>query len=104
MEIPLDDVARNLASPPVVDPGRAGVGMASEILNVFERDILFQEIGHGCHSKRVRREVTRQARCFQMPFHHPADVDTGHCVLRQRLRLAVRGAKEGPSVIFAAWI
>jgi hypothetical protein len=43
----LDDVARDLAPPPVIEPGRPRVGVASQVLNVFEGRVVLQQVGDG---------------------------------------------------------
>src|SRR5271166_5418435 len=91
---PLDDVPRDLATPPIVDPSCPRVRMASQVLHVLQRYVLLQEIGHGRDAERVRREVPGEPRGLQPPLHHAADVDPGHRVLGERLRLEVRRAEE----------
>jgi hypothetical protein len=41
------------------------------------------------------RVLTGQTRRFQPSFHHPANVNAGHWILRKFLRFARGGAKEG---------
>jgi hypothetical protein len=48
---PLHDVPSDLPPPPIVDPRGPRVGVAGQVLDVFKRDVLLQEVGHGCHSE-----------------------------------------------------
>ena len=44
---PFDDVSRNLLLPAIVEPRGPGIGMAEQILHVFEGNALKQEVGRG---------------------------------------------------------
>src|SRR5215469_5037115 len=48
---PLDDVPCHLPLPAVIEPRRPRVGMASQVLHVFERHTLSQQIGDGRHAE-----------------------------------------------------
>jgi hypothetical protein len=37
---PLDDVAGDLAPPPIIETGRPGIGMPSQVLDVFQSRVL----------------------------------------------------------------
>ena len=86
-------------SPPVIEPGGARVGVAGQALHVFEWHALLQQIGDGRDAERMRREARGQARVFQPPLHHPADVHRrafAFSVSRPVFRMAVR--KRGVSL------
>ena len=45
----------------VVEPGRPRVGVTGEVLHVFERDVLLQQVGDRRDAERVGRKLARQA-------------------------------------------
>ncbi len=48
---PLDDIASYLTLAAVVEPGRAWICMSSQILNIFQRYTLTEEVGDGGHAE-----------------------------------------------------
>lgn len=50
---PLDDISRDLFLSPIVESGRAGIGVAEQILHVFQRHALLQQIGRRATAKRM---------------------------------------------------
>ncbi len=53
----LNDIASDFLFPPVVKSCRAWVGVAGQVLNVFKRDALFQQIRDRGHAERVGRQA-----------------------------------------------
>ena len=47
--------------------------MSGEVLDIFERDVLLEQVGHDEHPERVGAEHHRQASRGQPSFQHPAD-------------------------------
>ena len=68
--------------------------MPGQVLHVFERYVLIEQIGDDRHAETVRREKLRQARIIQPPLHHPADRVRAVIIACQCFGL-VRGAEEG---------
>jgi hypothetical protein len=62
---PLHDVSRLLLLPSVVKPGSTRLGVPGQILNVFERHPLRQEVSDCRHLETVRRQPLRQTGIFQ---------------------------------------
>ena len=48
---PLHDIPSHFSPAPVIQPGRSWVGMISQVLHVFKRYTLGQQVCDGCHSK-----------------------------------------------------
>ena len=81
---PLDDVARHSPPPAVVELGRLRVRVSGQVLDVFERDVLLEQVGHDEHTERVGAEHPRQPGRGQPPFQHPADQGGAERSARQR--------------------
>jgi hypothetical protein len=71
------------------------VGVAGKALHVSQWHALFQQIGDGRHSARVRGKAHRQARVLQPALHYAADVDHVHGVLGELAGLLVGRPEEG---------
>src|SRR5262245_22457573 len=82
---PLDEVARHLPLPAVVEAGGPGIGMAQEVLHLTEGNALVQQVRRRGQAEGVRREALRQTGILQPPLHHPAAIDGAHRALREFL-------------------
>ncbi len=51
---PLDDISRHPLHTTVIQPCRPRIGMSGQILDISQWNTLFQQIGNGCHPKRMR--------------------------------------------------
>ena len=74
---PLDDVAGDGFVPTVVEVGGAGVGVAGEALDVFERHALGEQVGDDGDAEGVRRELGGQGSVAEAALHHAGDVVGG---------------------------
>ena len=57
---PLHDVPRHLFLPPVVKPGRSWLGVPGQILHIFERNSLTQQVGDRQFARFVLRDELGQ--------------------------------------------
>jgi len=92
---PFDDVPGDPLLPPVVEPGRALVGVAREILDILDRDALVEKIRDRRRPKAVTAEVLGEPHVLEPPLHHPKDVFPGHTAVREAFRLLLGGPEEG---------
>lgn len=91
---PLDDVPGHLFLPAVVKPCRPRVGMAGQVLHVFQRHALGQQVRDRRHAERVGRQVRRQAGGAKPALHHSAHVDVADRLVGEPPGAAGRRAKE----------
>ncbi len=69
--------------------------MTGQVLHIFERNVLVEQIGYDRDAEAVRREQIRQPGVLEPPLHHLAH---GVCAVGrtgQELAFAVGGAGEG---------
>lgn len=69
--------------------------MAGEVLHVFERHALFEQVGDDGDAEQVRRETRGQGSVRQAALHHAADVVHVDGRGRELAGLADRGASLG---------
>ena len=50
---PFHNIPADFPLPPVIEPGGARIGMPGEALDVFERDVLLQQVGDGVMAEDV---------------------------------------------------
>ena len=65
---PLDDFAGDTPPAPVVDLRGAGVGVPGQVLDIFERHILAEQVRDHQDAERMRQENLREASGLQPPF------------------------------------
>lgn len=94
----LDNVSCHFLLPPVVKGGRPRIGVTGEILDVFEGDVLFQEVGNRRDAEGVGGEPGGEARVLHPPLDHATHVDRRHPGLREGLGPA-DGAPEERAVL-----
>jgi hypothetical protein len=58
---PLDNIPGHRLVPAIIKSCCSWVGVTGEVLHVFERDALCEQIGDRCDSKRVRRQARWKA-------------------------------------------
>ena len=92
---PFDDVSGDLAVAAVVETGGSGIGVAGEVLHVFQWDSLAEEVGDRGDSERVRRKPLREARRPHPSLDHSPDVACGHRSIGDPLRSPHHRAEEG---------
>ena len=80
--------------PSVVESRGAGVGVACEVLDIFEGDTLGEQIGHGGDTEGVGGEMAGETRISQAAFDHAADVDIAKRVRGELPRASGGGAKQ----------
>ena len=98
---PLDDIARHAPAPAIVNLGGPGVGMAGEVLHVFQRHVLIEQIGHNRDPEAVRGKQVRQARILEPALEHLPHGVRPVSSRRQLPALAVGGAEQRQLVVLA---
>jgi hypothetical protein len=98
---PLDDIARDAPAPAIVNLGGPGVGVAGEVLHVFQRHVLIEQIRYNRDPEAMRGKQVRQARILEPALEH---LPHGVCPVSRRRQLpalAVGGAKQRHFVVLA---
>ncbi len=79
--------------PPVIQPGCARICMTGQILDLFQRNALRQEISHRRHAERMRRYPVRQSCRSQPSLDQAAHIDTAQRPVEQGI-LTPKGRAE----------
>jgi hypothetical protein len=67
---PLQNIPSDLFPRPVIKADGSGVGTSGELLNVFARDALFEQIGDGGNAEGMRREEQGHVEVLEPSLHH----------------------------------
>ncbi len=89
-----DDVSRNPLHTAVIEPCRSWIRMSRQILNISERNALFQQIRDCRHAKRMGRQSSRKTSIRQPSLHHSSHVVSSHEILGEPSRFSNGGAKQ----------
>ena len=79
---PLDDIPSYPPLATVVEPRGTWVGVAGQVLHVFQRYTLGEQVGDRGSSERMRRKTAGQPGVTHAAFDHAANVIRGHAEIR----------------------
>lgn len=91
---PFHEISADAALSAVVEAGRAGIGMAGEVLHVLQRRAVQQQVGDRGYPKRVGRKMRRQPGPGQSALDHAADIGGGEGARGEPIGPPLRGPKK----------
>jgi len=87
------DVSRHLSLSAIIKPCRPRIGMPSQVLHVFKRNALAEQVSDRCNSKRMGRQTLGEPCRFHPPLDHAAHVAARHLAIGDLLCSSNSGAE-----------